>query len=286
MRNKNNKNMEAKVISVVNEKGGTAKTSDSFLITGELVHKGYKVLLIDFDPSAMQTKLMGLDKKDYLGENPHSIANIYENKPIKPITLFENLDFIPANDDLTSKAHNPSIPGKDITLKKYIKSVRANYDYIIIDGPPLDTVLINNIVMAGDIILIPVATSSLEGMATPVFLEKIDTVFQTYETSPQRICFLPSRFSHNKRKDNDLLKALQTDAIEFAKSLGSFENVEVNCLNAIPERTSLDAAIAGGMFFRNFLEEWFKEEKVNPDAQEKQFEILRTIENIVDDLTK
>ncbi len=244
-----------KVISIGNEKGGTAKTTTSFITAGVLSQRGYKVLLIDFDPSATQTMLMGLDANNYKGENIHNIANIFEYKQIQPIQINENLYFIPSNDELTNKSHNPTIPGKDLILKKFVKSVREEYDYIIIDGPPNDIVLINNIAMAADILVIPVATSTLEEKKTPDFLEKINRVYQAYETAPKKICFAPVRYRANQKTDNAVLDVLNTDAVTFTKSLGSLVDVNVYTLNPLPERTAIANSMGEQKFLKDYIDD-------------------------------
>lgn len=90
-----------KKVSIMNIKGGVAKTTSTANLGACLSQQGFKVLLVDLDPQSNLTKLF----KTYSMEDL-SVSNVLLDKNLKishaiKKTDFENLDIIPANISLT-----------------------------------------------------------------------------------------------------------------------------------------------------------------------------------------
>lgn len=140
-----------KTISIMNHKGGTGKTTSSINIGAGLARKGHKVLLIDIDSQANLTEGLGI------GEVEESVYDsISENKKLPVLNITENLDLVPASIDLLgAEMEIVSKIGREQILKKLLKPIRAEYDYIIIDCPPSVGLLTVNAMVASDTILLP-----------------------------------------------------------------------------------------------------------------------------------
>ncbi len=147
-----------KVIPVINNKGGVAKTITSVTTASILAQRGYKTLLLDLDQQGNATSAVGVKPtKEML-----TIYDIFfEDAGIDEVavnTPFENLELIPATGSFVSalsKLLVETIPDKDNILKRAINRSQKDYDFIIIDCPPALDQIISNALMASTNIVIP-----------------------------------------------------------------------------------------------------------------------------------
>ena len=142
-----------KKISIMNIKGGVAKTTSTANLGACLSQKGYKVLLIDLDPQSNLTKLF----KTYSMEDLQ-ISNVLLDKSLdihKVIkkTDFENIDIIPANINLIFTERNILVDNtrsQQNRLSKALSKVNEKYDYCLIDCPPsLNIITVNALCASG-----------------------------------------------------------------------------------------------------------------------------------------
>lgn len=158
----------SRVICVVNQKGGTGKTTSTVNIAACLAHKGFKTLIVDMEPQANATLYLGIDPISL--EISMYDALLKEAVGIKDITLstyLENLHIAPAQVSLAKTDINLfDKPDKQYRLKEKLSRTRELYDYIIIDCPPSLSLLPINALTASDEILIPLQAQylSLEGL--------------------------------------------------------------------------------------------------------------------------
>lgn len=140
-----------KTISIMNHKGGTGKTTSSINIGAGLAKKGLKVLLLDIDSQANLTEGLGIaDPEESVYDS------IRENKKLPILNISENLDLVPSSIDLLgAEMEIVSKIGREQILNKLLKTVRPNYDYVIIDCPPSVGLLTVNAMVASDTILLP-----------------------------------------------------------------------------------------------------------------------------------
>lgn len=158
----------ARVISVVNQKGGTGKTTSVINISACLARKGYKTLILDMEPQANATL--------YLGINPLSLkVSMYDVLLKEAISLKEvvlstntkNLHLVPAQVSLAKTDINlADKANKQYRLKEKLSDIKSKYDYILIDCPPSLSLLPINALVASDEVLIPLQPKylSLEGL--------------------------------------------------------------------------------------------------------------------------
>lgn len=157
-----------KIIAITNQKGGVGKTTTSVNLSAALAYLGKKVLLIDIDPQANATQGIGIDRSQ-LGYTVYDA--ITQEVPLKNIivhTDVDNLDAIPANIDLAGVELELSQmkTGREQRLKKALRDVKDDYDYVIIDCPPALGLLNTNALTAAHSVLIPVQCEyyALEGL--------------------------------------------------------------------------------------------------------------------------
>lgn len=152
--------MEAKVIAIINRKGGCGKTTTAKNLAYDLSNLNKRVLLIDMDPQRNCTD--GLSIRKY----KKTVISLLQGNIKKCIytTRFKNLDLIPGSDYLASEKVDDQI------VKNQLQQVKKEYDYIIIDTSPYFNKLIAEIMLAHDFIIIPteVLEDSVKGMVTTI----------------------------------------------------------------------------------------------------------------------
>ena len=142
----------AKVVAIVNQKGGVGKTTTCVNLAAALKAKGLRVLLCDFDPQANATSGMGVDKTRSNGVYDVLINGVETEKAI--VTT-------PYGDVL------PSSKERQFLLRKALEQVAERYDYIFIDCPPSLELLTLNALCAADSLLVPLQGEyyALEGLS-------------------------------------------------------------------------------------------------------------------------
>lgn len=153
-----------KIIAIVNQKGGVGKTTTAVNLTAALHAAGKKVLLCDLDPQANATSGLGVEK----GETHSSYDALLD-----PASTRDCITRTPYGDLLRSGAalsgagiELVSVEGREQCLKRALDTVRADYEYLLIDCPPSLEMLTLNALVAADGILIPVQCEyyALEGL--------------------------------------------------------------------------------------------------------------------------
>ena len=163
----------AKIISLVNQKGGVGKTTTSINLAAALGKEGKKVLLIDLDPQRNATTGLGYSSGDY----DHDIYEVMTSKcNIKDAiikTKFKNLSILPSTINLAgvdvefvkNMLENNEFKQND-QLKIALSEIKDRYDYIIIDCQPALGIATMNALVASNSVIIPVQCEffALEGI--------------------------------------------------------------------------------------------------------------------------
>lgn len=190
-----------KIISVINLKGGVAKTISAINIAYIIatVHNK-RVLLIDNDKQANTTKLFNLHDEEEM-----SIANIMVeediniNDVIAP-TQYKNLDIIPSNMNLL-KANLVVIKDESrpqqTRLRKALDQIDEDYDYCIIDNPPDINISTINALVASNDVLIPIKIDKFTFDGMDELVEQIENAKEMNTKLTLKGCFI-TQFSKNK----------------------------------------------------------------------------------------
>lgn len=156
----------ARIIAIVNQKGGVGKTTTTVNLTAALSALGKRVLLCDFDPQANATSGMGVDKNS-ASPNVYDIL-INDAEPLKAVVPTRYGDVMPSNKALAGAGIEMiGIPDREHLLRKALDAVSPAYDYILIDCPPSLELLTVNALCAADTLLVPVQCEyyALEGLS-------------------------------------------------------------------------------------------------------------------------
>lgn len=163
----------AKIVAVVNQKGGVGKTTTCINLTAALREKGLRVLLCDFDPQANATSGMGVDKA--LSQGVYDVL-LNQVEARKRVVSTRYGDVLPSSKGLAGAGvEMVGIEDREHMLKRALEQVSAEYDYIFIDCPPSLELLTLNGLCAADSVLVPVQSEyfALEGLSDLMYTIRV-----------------------------------------------------------------------------------------------------------------
>ena len=169
-------------MAVVNQKGGTGKTTTCENLGIGLAREGKTVLLIDTDPQASLTISMGNPRPDELDVTLSDLMKKFmEEKPIEPgegiLSHGEGVDLLPANIELSGlEVSLVNSMSRETILKQYLDSVKDRYDYVLLDCMPSLGMLTINALAASNEVLIPVQAQYLSAKGLEQLLRTIRKV--------------------------------------------------------------------------------------------------------------
>ena len=184
---------ELHVVSVVNFKGGSGKTTTAAHLAQHLALKGHRVLAIDLDPQASLTALHGIQPElDNVPSLYETLRYDDERKPISEVirpTNFPNLDIVPASLELqeyeydTPVALTSSDPHEGRTfftrISKALGDVDERYDVVVIDCPPQLGYLTLTALTASSSVIVTVHPQMLDVMSMSQFLLMLGGIMKT-----------------------------------------------------------------------------------------------------------
>ena len=155
----------AKIVAIVNQKGGVGKTTTCVNLTSSLKEKGKRVLLCDFDPQANSTSGMGVDKAASRG-----VYDVLINGADVTASVAHTRygDVLPSSKALAGAGIEMiDRENREFLLKQALDILSPNYDFILIDCPPSLGMITLNALCAADGVLIPIQCEyfALEGVS-------------------------------------------------------------------------------------------------------------------------
>lgn len=181
------------VISIVNFKGGSSKTTSAIHLAQRYALRGYRVLAVDMDPQASLTTMFGYRPEIEFAENGtiYDALKYEDPVPLSQVvrkTYFHNLDLAPAGlllseyETETAYALQHKVdPPFTQRLAIALDEIEANYDLVIIDCPPQLGFTTMTALLASTGLLITVVPSMLDVASMAQFLEMAGETVQTLE---------------------------------------------------------------------------------------------------------
>jgi chromosome partitioning protein len=196
-------------IALLNQKGGSGKTTTAVNLAAALAESKRRVLLVDFDPSAAASSWLG-GKDDGKGLLD-ALMGVKTLADLVQPTAVEGLDLIPSSLSLAGaeKQLAGEIGAETLLKKKCAKLPEGRWDYLLIDCPPTLGLFTLNALSAVDEVLIPVE-------AHVIALNGLVSLMQTVEVVRERLnpqlalagvlaCRVDGRTNHSR----DVVNALK-----------------------------------------------------------------------------
>jgi chromosome partitioning protein len=204
----------SKIIAVVNQAGGVAKTTMTMNLGYQLAQLGHRVLLVDLDPQASLTDFMGLESYSLTETIADSLLD--DEQPLAIHKNIHSMDLVPCNLYLSgAELQIASSMARELKLKIVLKKHVLDYDFILIDCPPNMGILNVMALTAATHVLVPVQTHYKAYQGVNYLLDTIRKVKGQVNPDLAIVGFLPTL--HAKTKQNvDILAALHENLHEIA----------------------------------------------------------------------
>lgn len=207
----------ARVFNFSNFKGGVGKTTTSVITAYILSRRGYKTLVVDFDPQSNATEMLMLT-----GGIEDFDSTVYQgivNQDLKPclMSIQENLDLIPSDLDLINlPLHLNKTVKNDVYRRAYLldyllEPIKEDYDYIIIDIPPTISDFTNNAAIASDFVALVMQTQRWSFKATKTFIPYLQDMIDNYETTIELLGVIPVLMKPDSKKEIGILEKAQEE---------------------------------------------------------------------------
>ena len=187
---------KCQVWTIANQKGGVGKTTTTVSLAGLLAEQAYKVLLIDLDPHASLSHYFSAD-----AQANHSIFEVliaqYPQQRLPELiqnTAFTHIDIVSGSMNLaTLDGQYGQMQGMGLQLTNGIKAIVDEYDYVLIDCPPMLGVLMINALAACQHVVIPVQVEHLALQGLTKMMQSL-TMLETKLNKSLPSTILPTMF--------------------------------------------------------------------------------------------
>jgi len=203
-----------KIWAVANQKGGVGKTTTAVNLAGHLVKQGLRVLLVDMDPHGSMTAYFGLDPDS----QEKSVYQLFQGTGVNPAiptheilhdTGVDGLQFLPSSTALaTLDRQLGTQEGKGLVMVNALAQLGQEFDYALMDCPPLLGILMVNALAACEHLLLPVQTEFLAIKGLERMMRTLKMIRRargnTFEYT-----IVPTMFDRRTRAAFDSLKTLR-----------------------------------------------------------------------------
>ncbi|MCZ7649544.1 MAG: ParA family protein [Planctomycetota bacterium] len=175
-----------KTVAVINQKGGTGKTTTAVNLAAACAARGYWVLLVDLDPQSSAAYSLGLDP----AREPATLARaILDERPLVDMirtTGIEGVEVVLGGPELATlelRIKNPLTAVR--VLARLLEPVKPAYDLCIMDAPPALSLMFTNALSSADGLLVPVTPSFLSAKGLEALMATIDEARADLQVNPE-----------------------------------------------------------------------------------------------------
>jgi chromosome partitioning protein len=166
----------ARCIAVANQKGGSGKTTTARSLAAALAERGRRVLMVDLDPQASLSEGCGLELHRLAQTTYHVLIGSARMVDIIQ-RVEERVDIAPSNIHLSAaELQLVNMNRREDKLRNALKTVRDDYDFVLIDCPPSFGLLTVNALSAADSVLIPMTCDYYTMLGVRLLLETVQEI--------------------------------------------------------------------------------------------------------------
>lgn len=204
---------EAQVIAFANQKGGVGKTTTSVNIGAAAAQAGHDVLLVDCDPQASATAIIGIDANETM-----TLADVLTDPRGVELqrAIWETefgFDFVPSEIALSN--HEQHRLGAEHLLRRVLRSVRGDYDLIVLDCPPSLGLLTIGALTAADSYVVVTAPEFLSLRGFGKLEATVDTIREHYNSRLRHagvvVNLVPPRGEESDTSIGEILDVFRTE---------------------------------------------------------------------------
>ena len=204
----------ARIIAIVNEKGGVGKTVTTLNLGAALSLEGKSVLIVDADPQFNATTGLGV----CVDENMPNVYDIVKDPAARlpgdavVSTRWNGLDLIPSHIDLSgAEIELVDVPGRENRLKEGLAGIDRRYDFILVDTPPSLSLITVNVFAYAKELVVPCQTHPYSFSALDELFETIGSVRETINPEIAVTGIVATFFDGRTRVSRMVLEKLEGD---------------------------------------------------------------------------
>lgn len=203
-----------KIITVATQKGGVGKTTSTLNIGVGLAARNKKVLLIDMDPQRNLSTIYS----DYSNEDEYTMVDVYN--PSKNVTLDDIIVkineylYIAKSSVLLGGTEKGNQSGDEWILSENIENMKNQFDYILIDTPPLNGFLTTSALLAATDIIIPIEADLFSYQGAGDFLTSVEKIKKRNNPNLNVLGLIITRFKKQTNSGRQMAGAYQNLCIE------------------------------------------------------------------------
>jgi chromosome partitioning protein len=249
-----------RLIAIINQKGGSAKTTTTVNLAAALGRQGRRVLVLDLDPQASASSWLGV-KDGGRGLLDVFTDGLALSGLVQPSSA-EGVEVIPSSAWLVGaeKALASTVEAESI-LRKRLAALKGPWHYILIDCPPTLGILVTNVLVAAKEVLVPVEchVMGLGGLAR--LLQAVEVVKERLNPAIKIAGILACRVDARTRHGQEVVEQLRSRFGPLVYDTMIRENVRLaECPSFCQSIDRYDPFCAGAVDYRKLSSDVIRQE--------------------------